>query len=124
MGEESAKSPNVFVLIGLPWFMVHGDPPRLFTVDLVADGSRAGRMLPLFSDSDLAERFAQDHIGTVPGLAGFRPYTRHEATYYLRRARENGTQHVCIDPAPHGQLPRPIPRDIDHVIAAFESAQQ
>jgi hypothetical protein len=80
------------VLITLPVYILANQQGTPFTDSTY----RAGPLLPIFSDKDLAERFVAA-LGGPPGIV-VTPVPREKTVAYFERLAGLGFQRVAIDP--------------------------
>ncbi len=116
------SDPDDFLVVRLPWLLAPRDQGGRLTVESIVrlpvpgDGGTAGQAVPLFTDGDLADRFATELARQ--GTSDVEPFRLDEwpqLAAVLAGLRQSGVEYVAFDPAPGRAVRRPI----GAVIAAF-----
>jgi len=121
MANDEAGGESAFILVAPPWLLVEpgkADGFRLTDVILVPPKDpKGGRLLPLFTDDDLARRYV---AGGNKKDAGYEPVqlgNLAELLELLVQFRALGVSHVAIDPGSGYCHPRTIQSVIDALVA-------
>lgn len=107
-----------FWLYGPPYFLSVTDPSagvaasKIVRHGFAFEDGRAGVAVPLFTDRDLAQRFAEAMEGERVALFSFAPADMGEFEKLLRRLVLSGATHVSIDPGPDPERHSRIPASV------------
>jgi hypothetical protein len=95
-----------FFIFSPPWFLARGGAVRteqdVATLDFALRDGESGKVLPLFTDADLAERFVAALGDKGAGLSPFSLKMMDRALHLVEVLAQTGAAtHVNIDPGPN-----------------------